>query len=165
MSEWVFYSFLIIFLAGLFTMALSRNLVYAVWAFLLVLLCVVVFFVFLGADFVATTQLMIYVGGVLVLLVFALMMAGKTKQEKPFILVKNKQNLIAALAVLSLALVLGKEIFQMPLEDHTELSAEPTTSPIAILLFTKYVFAFEIAGILLLVALLGATLVASRQES
>ena len=149
MSEWVFYSFLIIFLAGLFTMALSRNLVYAVWAFLLV----------------ATTQLMIYVGGVLVLLVFALMMAGKTKQEKPFILVKNKQNLIAALAVLSLALVLGKEIFQMPLEDHTELSAEPTTSPIAILLFTKYVFAFEIAGILLLVALLGATLVASRQES
>lgn len=165
MNQWVFYSFLIFFLAGLLTIALTRNLLYAVWAFLLVLLCIVVFYAFLGADFVATTQLMIYVGGILVLLIFALMMAGKTNQEKPIILLKNKQNTAAALIVLFLALIFGKEILQLPLKTHTELGAEPTTSPIAVLLFTKYVFAFEIAGILLLVALLGAALVAGRQES
>lgn len=163
MLQWIFYSFITIFLLGLLTVAFTRNLLYAVWTFFLVLLCVAVFFVFLGADFVATTQLMIYVGGVLVLLVFTLMMAGKTTSEKPIILIKNKRSLLSILTSLCLATVLGKAILQMPLNTQTEQYTEPTTSPIAVLLFTKYVFAFEIAGILLLVALLGATLVASRQ--
>jgi NADH:ubiquinone oxidoreductase subunit 6 (subunit J) len=163
MNEFVFYSFFGICLFALGTIVFTKNLVYAVWALLVVLLCMVVFYAFLGADFVATTQLMIYVGGILVLLVFGLIFSGKTKSEKPFIPVKNKQNVLSALLAVSVSFILSKEIWQIPLKLSTQ-STEPTTTPIAVLLFTKYVFAFEIAGILLLVALVGATLIAGRQN-
>jgi len=163
MSEFLFYFFFSICLFALAIIVFTKNLVYAVWALLVVLLCMVIFYAFLGADFVATTQLMIYVGGILVLLVFGLIFSGKTKTEKPFILVKNKQNVLSALLAVSVSFILSKEIWQIPLKLSTQ-STEATTTPIAVLLFTKYIFAFEIAGILLLVALVGATLIAGRQN-
>lgn len=163
MESLVFYSFVILFLGALGVIAFTRNLVYAVWALLGALLCLVAFYAFLGADFVATTQLMIYVGGILVLLVFGLMFSGKTSNEKPIILVRNKQNFASALLVVLLATILGKEIWQLPLQEITATN-EPTTSPLAVLLFSKYIFAFELAGILLLVALVGATLIAAKQK-
>jgi len=163
MNEFVFYSFFGICLFALGTIVFTKNLVYAVWALLVVLLCMAIFYAFLGADFVATTQLMIYVGGILVLLVFGLIFSGKTKTEKPFILVKNKQNVLSALLAVSVSFILSKEIWQIPLKLSTQ-STEPTTTPIAVLLFTKYIFAFEIAGILLLVALVGATLIAGKHD-
>ncbi|MFN3315199.1 MAG: NADH-quinone oxidoreductase subunit J [Raineya sp.] len=142
----------------------TRNLVYAVWALLVVLLCMVVFYAFLGADFVATTQLMIYVGGILVLLVFGLMLSGKIQGDKPTIAIKNKGNFFSSIITVLLGIILGKEIWQTPFKEITA-SGEATTSPIAVLLFTKYIFAFEIAGIVLLVALVGATLVAGKKIS
>ena len=163
MTEWVLYSFLLIFLLALGIIALTRNLVYAVWALLAALLCMVVFYAFLGADFVATTQLMIYVGGILVLLVFGLMLSGKIQGDRPTIAIKNKGNFFSAIITVFLGIILGKEIWQTPFKDITT-SLEATTSPIAVLLFTKYIFAFEIAGFLLLVALLGATLIAAKKE-
>ncbi|GAB4128303.1 MAG: hypothetical protein OHK0045_18350 [Raineya sp.] len=123
----------------------------------------VVFYAFLGADFVASTQLMIYVGGILVLLIFGLMLSGKTKASKPFIPIKNKQNLPAAFVAVFFVVVLVKEIWQMPFGE-VRVSSEATTSPIAVLLFTKYTFAFELAGILLLAALVGATLIAAKRD-
>lgn len=164
MAELIFYFFTILFLLALGIIILTRNLVYAVWAFLVVLLCLVAFYAFLGADFVATTQLMIYVGGILVLLVFGLMFSGKMQGDKPIIAIKNKANLFSVLITAFLGIILGKEIWQTPFKE-TIASVEASTSPIAVLLFTKYIFAFEIAGILLLVALVGATLVAGEKAS
>ncbi len=163
MSDFVLYSFIAFFLLSLGIIAFTKNLLYAVWTLLAVSLCVVVFYAFLGADFVATTQLMIYVGGILVLLVFGLMLSGKTSSEKPIILVKNKQNFASALLIVLLAIILGKEIWQLPLQE-VPASNEATTSSLAVLLFSKYIFAFELAGILLLVALVGATLIAAKQK-
>jgi NADH:ubiquinone oxidoreductase subunit 6 (subunit J) len=162
-ENFVFYLFVVLLLSALGIITFARNLVYAVWALLAALLCLVAFYAFLGADFVATTQLMIYVGGILVLLVFGLMFSGKTSSEKPIILVRNKQNIASALLVVLLVIILGKEIWQLPLQE-VPASNEPTTSPLAVLLFSKYIFAFELAGILLLVALVGATLIAAKQK-
>lgn len=164
MTEWVFYSFLTIFIFALGKISFTHNLVYAVWALLVVMLCMVAFYAFLGADFVASTQLMIYVGGILVLIVFGLMLSGKTPKDKPIIPIKNKQNFISALIALFFVVVLSKAIWEIPFKD-APTGNEATTSPIAVLLFTKYTFAFELAGILLLVALVGATLIAARQGS
>ncbi len=149
-------------LLALGLMVFTKNMVYAIFSLLLLMLCLVVLYVYLGADFVATTQLMVYAGGILVLLIMGVMLAPRNK-EKTHIPVNYRRNFGAAMIALALGGILMKETLLLKLAD-VEKPLQATTEKIAISFLTEYLVAFEVAGILLLVALVGASSIAGRKK-
>ncbi|WP_448528504.1 NADH-quinone oxidoreductase subunit J family protein [Raineya sp.] len=155
-----FAIFLLLLALGL--IIFTRNMVYAVFSLLLLMLCLVVLYLYLGADFVATAQLMIYVGGVLVLLIMGVMLAPRNK-EKTRIPVNYRRNFVAAMIALALGGILMKETLFLKFAD-VENPLQATTEKIGISFLTEYLIAFEVAGILLLVALVGASSIAGKKK-
>lgn len=156
-----FAIFLLLLALGL--IIFTRNMIYAVFSLLLLMLCLVVLYVYLGADFVATAQLMIYVGGILVLLIMGVMLVPRNK-EKTRIPVNYRRNFGAAMIALALGGILLKETLFLKLAD-VENPLQATTEKIGISFLTEYLVAFEVAGILLLMALVGASSIAGGKKN
>jgi NADH-quinone oxidoreductase subunit J len=159
----IFYIFAIITLGAACIVVFSRNIVRSAFALLFAFFGVAGIYVFLLADFIAVTQLLIYVGGILVLILFGVMLTNRQ------ILVDAKsspmQMLPAAIIIASFAgTLLGivwSTDWKIPLQLQT---AEDTAPKIGELLLTKYLLPFEIASVLLLAALIGAVMIARREK-
>jgi NADH-quinone oxidoreductase subunit J len=78
-----FFAFIALTMGGAITVLLTRNVLYAAYSLLLALLGVAGLFVFAGADFLAVSQIVIYVGGVLVLVLFGVMLTNKPLRDYP----------------------------------------------------------------------------------
>jgi NADH:ubiquinone oxidoreductase subunit 6 (subunit J) len=154
---------IVFILLALGIIVFTKNMVYAVFSLLAVMLGLVILYVYLGADFVATAQLMIYVGGILVLLIMGVMLAPRN-QEKTLIPVNYRRNFSAAIVALALGGVLMKEVLFLKFTD-VKNPLQATTEKIGISFLTEYLVAFEVAGILLLVALVGASSIAGKKIS
>jgi NADH-quinone oxidoreductase subunit J len=173
----LFIIFSLLTLGSALTILLTRNLLYAAFALLLTFLGVAALYVLAGADFLAVTQVMIYVGGVLVLLIFGVML---TQQS---IIVGNLTNVVrtdlrrrpwlgvlVAGSLLGVFLTLILQVNWSMLKHLQPLSVAPskervTTIPtIGVQLMTEFVLPFEVAAILLMVALIGAAYIASRKS-
>jgi|JI8StandDraft_2_1071088.scaffolds.fasta_scaffold28669_2 NADH:ubiquinone oxidoreductase subunit 6 (subunit J) len=161
MELYIFCFFIALLLGGLSIVSFSKNLLYAVFGLLIVFLCLVTIYVFLGADFVAMAQLMIYVGGILVLLVFGVMLANRTEGVDK-IIAENRSQLLAAVIGLSVGLFFIQQIIQTDFKKMLHIASKSTIKPIGVSLLTDYLFAFELAGILLLVGLVGASMIAGK---
>ena len=162
MSEFAFWmvAALTIISAGL--VVFSGQLIYSAVALLFTLLGVAGLYVFLWADFMAGVQVMVYIGGILVLIVFGIMLTHKIVSVK--ISQTNVQRRIggfaAGLFLVILISAMGSASWFM------EVTPEPveTVRTIGILLMTKYLLPFEAATLLLLGALIGAAML-SRKEN
>ena len=143
-------------------------------AALLLVLCfftVAGIYITLNADFLAAVQVLVYIGAIGILLMFAIMLTRNIREGNPF----NRLNMPAlVLALLVLATMTGVVIAT----DWTTVSGvpdvvtseldQPTTSHIAKALFDKdggFVLPFEIASVLLLAALIGAVVLVRRKEN
>jgi NADH:ubiquinone oxidoreductase subunit 6 (subunit J) len=130
----------------------------ALW-FLLCLLSIAALFVLLYAEFVAVTQILIYAGGVLIIILFGIMFTSKLA-AKP-LRVENT-NLFSGLL---LGLILFVLLTKLILANLTDLKIFPSTpntiETIGLSLMTDYALPFEVVGILLLVTLVGASVVAA----
>ena len=141
-------------------MALSRNILYSALGLLASLLGVAGLYVFLSADFVAVAQIMIYIGGVLVLILFAVMLTNRIGEVK----VSNASmgwasgGLLAAL-VLGLLLVVA---FEVPWAVRP-MPALPTTAPLGNGLLQRWLLPFELASLILLATLIGAIIIARKE--
>lgn len=141
----------------------SRNIVHAGFALLFTLLGVAGLYAFLGADFLAVTQLMVYVGGVLVLVLFTVMMthvpaAGKRRHG----LDRLVPPAVFAAAVFG---VLYKVVTGVEWK-AAAAPAKATTTEIGAHLMTTYIFPFEYVSIVLLAAMIGAAiLIRERRPS
>jgi NADH-quinone oxidoreductase subunit J len=141
---------------------LSRSLIYSAFSLLFTFFGVAIIYVLLGADFLAATQVLIYVGGILVLLLFGVMLTHrlynlnlKTETFQLF------PGMIIAIAVfVSLAMAAANTRWKFV----GEKPAAPTTETIGTLFMTEYLLPFEIASILLLVALIGAAMLVRRRS-
>jgi len=158
----------VLLLAELLTMgtaliaAISPNILYAAVALLFSFLGVAVMYLFAGADFLAGVQIIVYVGGVTILILFAIMLTQWLYRLK----LKDVGNkFLLPLVVLALGLVpflhrglteLGKMVKAAPPEKMAEFAAAPKTAIIGKALLTNYVLPFEAITILLLGALVGA---------
>jgi NADH:ubiquinone oxidoreductase subunit 6 (subunit J) len=108
----------------------------------------------LGSDFIAVTQIIVYVGGIMVLVVFGVLLTDRLPVEFRQI---NRETVITGLAVaipVMVALVWAVAGTRWPVIALPD--AKPTTAGIGKLLLTDYLFPFEFASVLLLVALVGA---------
>ncbi len=165
LKTFVFYGFALITVASAFAVVSVRNIVHAAFALMVTLFGVAGLYVFLQADFLAATQVIVYVGGILVLILFGVMMtSGRLEMH---VRVQRGQLLLGGGISLALLMLLLTVIANTPKwENRTDdgLTLDPTTKRIGeLILEDKFLLPFEIASVLLLVALIGATLI-SRKE-
>jgi NADH:ubiquinone oxidoreductase subunit 6 (subunit J) len=140
-----------------------RNVFYGALLLICCLLSIAALFVFMNAEFVAVTQILVYAGGVLVLIIFGIMLSSKIS-GKPLI-VEHNYIVSGALLGISLATLLSLTFYRSGLTLVSEKS--PFTDNVAtvgINIMSVYILPFEVAGMLLLVALIGAVVIASSSK-
>jgi NAD(P)H-quinone oxidoreductase subunit 6 len=157
----VFYLLAAVIVGSALGVALSNNVVYSAFALMGALLGVAATFVLLGADFLGLIQLLVYVGGILVLMLFAVMLTHRIADVH----VSNR-----AVGRLPATVLVGATLGWMILIARRArwvvrepVAAAPTTYGVGNAFLTDYVLPFEVASIVLLVALIGA-IVVSRKE-
>jgi NADH-quinone oxidoreductase subunit J len=161
METVIFLLFALLAVASSLVVVLHRNPVYSTMSLVVTLFSVAVLFVLLGAPFIGALQVLIYTGAILVLFLFVIMLLNITREESA--VTAQKGQLVAA--VLG-ALVFGGLILLMFWDSGRRL--DPMTEELVSMkglarsLFTDYLLPFEIVGLLLLVAVIGATVAARR---
>ena len=158
----IFYLFATItIVSGIFVVN-SKNIVHAAFSMLLTFFGVAGIYVLLGADFLAVVQIMVYVGGILILLLFGVMLTNKITN------VEIRSGSIQVIpAVIGLAVFSAILLWIMTTTNWKSESFElPFTTSIEIgqVLLSQYVLIFELLGILLLIALIGAASIARRDK-
>ncbi|MCX6170815.1 MAG: NADH-quinone oxidoreductase subunit J [Ignavibacteriales bacterium] len=158
----IFYVFAAITILSALFVVTTRNIVHSAFYLLFTFFGVAGIYVLLGADFIAIAQIMVYVGGILILILFGVMLTNKITSVE--IRTGTVQMLPAAIGV---AIFMGAVISVMIM---TNWKSEPgmipltTTKDIGHLLLNDYVLIFELLGILLLIALIGAASIARREK-
>ena len=166
-----FFSSVTVFAAVMVT--ISRNTVYSVFFLILVFVSVSILFIMIGAEFLGMIMLIVYVGAVAVLFLFVVMMLNVTEQvaNKPLKrgLINNLSvsSVVGAIIFLELLVVIGgwkyKGDFVSVNQYNSSLS---NTHALGNVLYTDYIHLFQIAGIILLIAMIGAiTLTFNKREN
>jgi NADH-quinone oxidoreductase subunit J len=138
-----------------------RNLIRSALALTTVLGGVALMYALLGADFLAVAQLVVYVGAIMVLIIFAIFMTPG-QIDVPG-LVGTGQRIGALLVSIAVGVLSVWVVIFQPWKIRDTLQEMPTAESIGGLLLTRYVLPFEIASLLLTVALIGAIVIA-REE-
>jgi NADH:ubiquinone oxidoreductase subunit 6 (subunit J) len=157
----VFYLIAAVTVVSALGVAFSNNIVYSAFALMGTLMGAAGLFVLLAADFVAVVQVLIYVGGILVLTLFAVMLTHRIADVR----ISNRSlgRLPAVLATGVVGAVMLVAIAQGTWHQVAPGAPQPTTYGIGDGFLTDYVLPFELASMVLLAALVGAV-VLSRKE-
>jgi NADH-quinone oxidoreductase subunit J len=158
----VFWFFVAMTVISAFSVVLSKNLVYAAVSLLVTFLGLASMYVFLWADFLAGTQVMIYIGGILILILFGIMLTHKITSVK--ISHTNVQRGMGALVTFLLFAGLFWMIRITPWKLESVIEPEQTVETIGTLLMTDFLLPFEVASVLLLGALIGAAVLARKED-
>jgi NADH-quinone oxidoreductase subunit J len=158
----IFYCFAILTVGSAAVVVFSRSLIRSAFALLFTFFGVAALYAFLGADFLAATQMVIYVGGILVLLLFGVMLTHKLYDLS--LKTESFQFLPALFAVIAVFALLATFMLRAHWFDGGESPARPTTSTIGELFMNDYILPFEVASILLLIALIGAAMIVRRRS-
>lgn len=159
----LFYVFAALTLIPALVVVFSRSLIYAAFSLLFTFMGVAGLYVLLSADFIAVAQIMVYIGGILILLVFGVMLTKKaTDVEIQTGMAKTiPATIVVAVAMSTLILVL-LPVNWLQTDYMPEVAG--TTLELGELLMTTFILPFEVAGILLLVAVMGAALIARKPK-
>jgi len=161
MKDVIFNVFVLMTLIPSLWVALSSNLVHAAFSLLFTFFGIAGLYVLLGADFIGVVQVIIYIGGILVLIVFGVMMTERGKLL-PLAVQLPGRLLASILSLIMLgALFLAFASARWPVAPFPG-EPEPTSAAIGELLLGKYLIAFELAALLLLAGLVGAVLIVRR---
>jgi NADH-quinone oxidoreductase subunit J len=156
-----FYLLAVLTTASALGVALAHNIVYSAFALMGTLLGMAGLFVLLGADFLGLVQLLVYVGGILVLGLFAIMLTHRIADVR----VSNRSVGRGAALVLVGAVFVGlvRTALRATWVTRDTGPLQPTTYGVGNAFLTDFILPFEIASLVLLVALIGAVMV-SRKE-
>ncbi len=164
--EIIFYFFAAVTVLSAGIVVFSRNIIYSAFALLFTFFGVAGLYVLLNADFLAITQLLIYVGGILVLLLFGVMLTNNVVKID---IKSGTVNILPAVIVVSLlAGSLGGVVWTSDWfvsSRMSELASPATSTEIGSALVTTHLLPFEIASVVLLVAIVGAAMMARRERT
>ncbi len=147
-------------------MVFARKAVHCALLLAVVMLSLAVFYALLGAPFLAFVQVIVYTGAVLMLFLFVLMIVGITAADSIIETIRG-QRMWAALAGIAMLVLLSLTIGHAVIGPAPPSSAkfgDGNVTSLANLLFTKYVFPFEITSALLITAAVGAMVLAHRER-
>ncbi len=159
MADTLYLAFLLLILASAAIVAFSQHIVRSAFALLLTFFGVAGAYVFLFADFLAGTQLLIYVGGILVLILFAVMLTNRISDIR----LSSESRGKGRAAFVSLLAFSGIVVSELCIPwPHKPLPDQPTTAGLGEALLSDYLLPFEAISILLLVVMVGAAVIARR---
>jgi len=154
-----FYTFSITAIVGAVGIIRARGIFRSALSLVLTLASVAAIFVSLGADFLGAVQVLIYVGAIMVLIIFGIML---TPQQVELPDIGGRGQALAAIFIAVALFLVTTIVVTTSAWPRTAVVPidRPTTELIGIGLFTTYVLAFEVASILLLIAMIGAIVIA-----
>ena len=166
----LFYGFSLLTVTSALFILFSKNLIYCAFALFVTFLGIAALYVFAGADFLAVTQIMVYVGGILILLIFGIMLTQKTDRHS----LSSTPNRVAVLMKREIwGISIGVSLFGFLcyviysanfIMDGATNSSRSTVRTIGVELMTSHLLPFEMVAILLLVALIGAAYLALNRN-
>jgi NADH-quinone oxidoreductase subunit J len=170
MDGFLFYTFGAIAVAASLLVVGQRNPMYSVLLLIVSFGALAGLYVLLDAPFVAVTQIIIYAGAIMVLFLFVVMLLNVPREEPapPGLLAATRGRTIGAVLAVVLAVELVWALSRVREEwFRPGEAAERLTSvrEIGVVLFTKYAFAFEVTSILILIAMIGAVVLARKETA
>ena len=160
-----FYTFALLTLGGAVLTITQRSAVHSAISLIISLLGVAGLYLLQQAEFLFAVQIVLYIGGIMVLFLFVIMLVNLDQNIREIQF--NKQWLVGLIAALSLGGLLlfvirqGHAIF--PINEQAALPEGVNTQQIGIALYGQYMLPFEIASLLLLVAIVGAVVMAKKR--
>jgi len=160
-----FYIFVTIAVLFALVILFTKNVLYAAFSLVVVFFCLAGIYVMSGAPFVGVTQILVYIGGIIVFIVFGVMLTTKLNDKN--IISESHNRLLGyglgMLLFIGFILIIHQIDFLSPSFDSATRQANDVAQ-IGVLLMTDYLIPFEISGVLLLLALIGATVIAGRKK-
>ena len=161
LGEILFFSIVMLVILSSYWVVMSPNLVHSAVSLLFTLFGVAGLYVYLYADFIAASQVIIYVGGILVLIIFGVMLTNKI--DDPKLSNQSQNQLIAGVFCLLLLVFQFQIIFNTNWNIGDFITRESTINDIGMMLLTQYLLPFEVVSILLLAALIGAAMLSRKK--
>jgi NADH-quinone oxidoreductase subunit J len=147
----------------------ARNTVHSVVFLVADFLCVAVLYVLLAAEFLAIIQILVYAGGIVVLYLFVVMLVNLRRPPEAAPDTRRQSRLGFAIAAVMLAEIVAILVYSAARPSNAALGASPAgagrgnTEIVGMLLYSDYLIPFELASMLLLVAMIGAILLAKKE--
>lgn len=160
LAQLVFYCFAAVTVGSAAVVVFSKSIIRSAFALLFTFFGVAALYAYAGADFLAATQMVIYVGGILVLLLFGVMLTHKIYNLQ--LKSETFQFIPTLVVVLAVFVALAVCMMRTHWFNGGPTPAIPTTASIGELLMKDYILPFEVASILLLIALIGAAMIVRR---
>jgi len=168
-----FYFFSIVAVISAIMVTVSKNTVHSVFFLILDFISISCLFIMIGAEFLGMIMLIVYVGAVAVLFLFVVMMLNVAQQQNQWF--NSKENsghipiglIISTIIFFELIIVVGGWKYKPELSEPntTQLSNEiSNTHSLGQVLYTDYIHVFQISGMILLVAMIGAIVLTFRQR-
>jgi NADH-quinone oxidoreductase subunit J len=164
--ETLFWILAVVSVGAALAMILVRRAVHCAIMLAVVMLCLATMYAMQGAPFLAFVQIIVYTGAVLMLFLFVIMLIGVSHADSIVETIKG-QRMAAGLAAIGLFVILILGIGHAaigPAAPPTAANGANNLSGLADLIFTTYVFPFEVTGALLITAALGAMVLAHRER-
>ncbi len=143
----------------------GKHILHSAFYLAVTLLCVAIYFIMLRAQYLAAVQILVYIGSVIVLIIFALMLTRTNVGDSTNI--SNNQKVFAALIAMvlfvSLTIVFYYSKINIVAENSSSLKIV-SMKDFANILFSKYTLPFEVASVLLLAALVGSVVLAMKEK-
>ena len=168
-----FYFFSTIAIISAIMVTVSKNTVHSVFFLILDFISISCLFITIGAEFLGMIMLIVYVGAVAVLFLFVVMMLNVAQQKNQWFLSTESSGhipvglIISTLIFFELIIVIGGWKYKPELINNTNSSYNDTlsnTHSLGQVLYTDYIHIFQISGMILLVAMIGAIVLTFRQR-
>jgi NADH-quinone oxidoreductase subunit J len=169
-----FYTFSIIAIISAIMVTTSKNTVHSVFFLILDFISISCLFIMIGAEFLGMIMLIVYVGAVAVLFLFVVMMLNVAQQKNQWFSSEDSSKhipvglIISTLIFVELIIVIGGWKYKPDLFDinnSVELSKVSNTHSLGQILYTDYIHVFQISGMILLVAMIGAIVLTFRKRT
>ena len=169
-----FYSFSLIAIISAIMVTVSKNTVHSVFFLILDFISISCLFIMIGAEFLGMIMIIVYVGAVAVLFLFVVMMLNVAQQKNQWFSAREDSKhipvgiIISAIIFFELIIVIGGWKFKPTIATSSSLSINTdisNTHSIGYVLYTDYIHLFQLSGMILLVAMIGAIVLTFRQRT
>jgi NADH-quinone oxidoreductase subunit J len=169
-----FYFFSLIAIISAIMVTVSKNTVHSVFFLILDFISISCLFIMIGAEFLGMIMLIVYVGAVAVLFLFVVMMLNVAQQKNQWFSASKSSKhipiglIVSAIIFFELIIVIGGWKFKPDMLSAMSLSIDQNisnTHSIGYVLYTEYILIFQLSGMILLVAMIGAIVLTFRKRS
>ncbi len=169
-----FYTFSFVAIISAIMVTVSKNTVHSVFFLILDFISISCLFIMIGAEFLGMIMLIVYVGAVAVLFLFVVMMLNVAQQKNQWFSARESAKhipiglIISIIIFFELIIVIGGWKYKPNLVSSMSLTLDQdisNTHAIGYVLYTNYIHVFQLSGMILLVAMIGAIVLTFRQRS